>query len=303
MSVRSVVVVGGPTAAGKSAFALELAAREDGEIIGADSRQLYQGLRIASAGPDDDERARVPHHLYDSYDPATVLLSAGAVMSAIDAAVAEVQARGKTPIVVGGTGLYLRAFRLGLDTSLPADPELREALKAELDRDGLKPLVTRLYHVAPQASRRIDLKNPVRVLRALEIALLGGDVEALDMGEVLQRPPRPIAEGARYLLVDPGKDAVDDAIGRRCRRMFESGILDEARALRERLPAGHDLLRTIGIEEALQVKDGGSLKDAVDSATRRTRQYAKRQRTWFRKEPWWTPATTTTSTTTATTTT
>jgi tRNA dimethylallyltransferase len=290
----TVFVIGGPTASGKSAYAMALAERVGGEIVGADSRQLYQGMRIASAGPDDEERQRVPHHLYAHSDPATVVLSAGSVTAAIDDAVTDILRREKTAIIVGGTGLYLRAFRLGLDTALPADDELRAALRAEFEADGLKPLVSRLYHVAPKTSARIDLKNPVRVLRALEIALLGGDVEALDVEGALQRAPRPIAENARFVVVDPGKDTVDGAIDRRCRRMFESGILDEAKALRAHLAPGHDLLRTIGIEEALDVVDGKvSIGEAVASAARRTRQYAKRQRTWFRKEPWWTMEATT----------
>jgi tRNA dimethylallyltransferase len=289
----SIVVVGGQTASGKSALALALALEHDGEIVGADSRQLYRGLPIASAGPTADERALLPHHLYESFDPATTTLTAGAFVDAADAAVRDVLARGKRAIIVGGTGLYLRAFRLGLSDEVPGDPVVRATLQREFEVVGLGPLVARLRAIDDVAAGRMDLQNPVRVLRALEIVACGGALGDLDINRLLAGPPRPLASTARFLLVDPPQSQVEQAIVARTRRMFQGGIVDEALALQAALPADHALLQTMGVQEAIEVGGGRlSVDDAVAAVIIRTRQYARRQRTWFRKEPWWTRWTT-----------
>ncbi|MBI1946425.1 MAG: tRNA (adenosine(37)-N6)-dimethylallyltransferase MiaA [Deltaproteobacteria bacterium] len=233
MSAR-VVVIGGPTAAGKSALALEVALQLDGEIVCADSRQVYAGLPIATAAPTAEERARVPHHGYGVLDPAGAPMSAGRFVDMTDQLVADVVARDKVAVLVGGTGLYLRAWRFGLD-----------------------------------APRRPD--EPAR-----------------DMAAFLRRPPRPQARDARYLLVDATLDLLEPRLRERAARMFERGIVEEALALRARLPPEHALLQTIGTAEALVLADGAlSLDEAVARTALRSRQYARRQRTWFKKEPWW----------------
>lgn len=234
MSAR-VVVIGGPTAAGKSALALALADQLGGEIVCADSRQVYAGLPIASAGPTVEERARAPHHGYGAADPLGPPMSAGRFVEVADAIVDQVHARGRVAILVGGTGLYLRAWRFGLDAPRqPGDP-------------------------------------------------------ARDMAAFLARPPRASAANARYLMVDATLDALEPRLAARAARMFDDGLVDEALALRARLPADHALLRTIGTEEALALADGVLDRAAAIARTAlRTRQYARRQRTWFKKEPWWT---------------
>jgi len=285
-----VVVVGGPTAGGKSALALALARRLGGEIIGADSRQLYAGLAVAAAGPGDDERALVPHHLYDTVPP-TETLSAGRYVALADRAIAEVVGRGRVAIIVGGTGLYLRALRVGLDDALPADAALRARLEQDRRAHGLPALVERLRAVAPDAVVELDVQNPARVVRALELALLGADVGGRDGAALLARPPRPIVAEARWLLVSRPPAALARRIDARAAALFATpAIVDEACALAALLPVDHPLLATIGVAEALAVARG--VLDVAAAATQtatRTRQYARRQRTWFKKEPWWTP--------------
>ena len=285
----SVVVIGGQTASGKSALALRIADDVDGEIVGADSRQLYAGIDIAAAGPSDEERRRRPHHLYGAFDPLTTTVTAGVFVAAADAAIAAIVARGKTAIVVGGTGLYLRSLRLGLGPDLPRDDDVRAQLQACLDADGLEALVTRLRSIDVEAANRVDVKNPVRVLRALEIALLGGDAGGRDLDALLLQAPRPIVADARWLCVEPDQATVEAAIVRRVEAMFAGGIVEESLALAARLPPTHPLLGTMGTAEALQVHRGDLTIEAAKAVViTRTRQYARRQRTWLRKEPWWT---------------
>lgn len=285
----TVVVVGGPTAGGKSALALALAERLGGELVGADSRQLYAGLSIAAAGPDDDDRARVPHHLYGTVPP-TETLSAGRFVAMADGAIADVVARGRVAVVVGGTGLYLRALRTGLDDGLPSDAAVRAQLDEELRARGLRALVERLRTLDAAALHGLDVQNPVRVVRALELAMLGASASVRDVDAVLQRPPRAIVGDARWLLVCHEPSTLAARIERRARHMFASpAIVDEAVALARVLPAEHALLQTIGIAEALAVAHGSlDVEAAITQTSARTRQYARRQRTWFKKEPWWT---------------
>ncbi len=221
------LVIAGPTASGKSALALALAERVGGEIVCADSRQIYAGMPIATAAPSADERARVPHHLYGAVPPEDTM-TAAAFSDRADTLAAEIAARGRVPVLVGGTGLYLRAWRLGLDP--------------------------------PGAPR--------------------------DMDAMLRRAPRV---HARWFLVDAPLPFLEPRIATRARAMFDAGLAGEARALRERLGPAHRLLDTLGVAEALALVDGRcTLDEAVARTAVRTRQYARRQRTWFKKEPWWT---------------
>jgi tRNA dimethylallyltransferase len=295
-----VVVIGGQTASGKSALALSLAVGADdgvpGELVCADSRQVYAGLQVAAAGPDADERSRAPHHLYGAFDPATTTVNAGVFVDAADAAITAILARGHRAIVVGGTGLYLRSLRLGLDEAPPGDPAVRARLQADLEAHGLPALVEQLRRRDPDIDARdLDLQNPVRVLRALEILEAGGSLADRDLDALLRRRPRPIVADAVWWLVSPSVDVVEQAIAARTRRMFGHGvafgqadIVDEAKTLAAHLPEDHALLATIGTQEALDVASGRrSVEDAIDAVVVRTRQYARRQRTWFRREPWW----------------
>ena len=281
------IVLAGPTASGKSALALFLAERLLGELICDDSRQDYAGLGIASAGPSEDERARVPHHLFGVVAPATTL-SAGAWLPLADQAVASVHGRNKVAVVVGGTGLYLRTYRLGLDDQPPADPVLRTQLEGELAQGGLALMIDRLRKLDPDAVVGLDARNPARVLRALEITLLGGRAGDRSIGTMLSRPARLVCADAVWLSLDAPLPWLEPRIHARARRMFESGLLDETRALAHQLPAEHPLLATLGTREAaLCIHGSMTIESSIHEVALRTRQYARRQRTWFRKEPWW----------------
>lgn len=287
------VVIGGQTASGKSALAIALARRFDGVLIGADSRQLYDGLPIASAGPTTSELSAVPHRLYGTVPP-TATLTAADFLRAVDVAIAEVRSEGQLPIVVGGTGLYLRALRLGLDDAPPANDAIRAELNEALANDGLPSLVARLRSLDADAVSALDVHNPVRVMRALEILLAGGTLEGRSIDVVLQRPPRPSVASAAWLLAAPEARGVETRIVSRARAMFfpvfpADDVVVEAAALAAQIPADSALLRTMGVEEALAVHRGMlSREEAVAAVALRTRRYARRQRTWFRKEPWWT---------------
>jgi tRNA dimethylallyltransferase len=276
------VVVAGATATGKTELAIRLAEalRDDRpvEIISADSRQVYRGLDIGTAKATVADRARVPHHGLDLVDPDQPFSVADFAEHAA-AVLADLGRRHGIAILAGGTGLYLRAIGRGLDTgALPSDPQVRARLEAELIADGLAPLAERLRSAAPTLAARTDLHNPRRVVRALEMADVGGDT----LPPTPRGYPGPIAWLG--LTVEPATHA--EWIATRARAQFELGLIDEARALRERFDPGLPAFSAIGYREAWAVLDGElNRDDAVALDAKRNVAFAKRQRTWFRAEP------------------
>ncbi len=277
------VVVAGATATGKTELAIRLAEAfiatgRPAAVISADSRQVFRGLDIGTAKASPADRARVAHHGLDLVDPDQPFSVADFATHARDA-LAGIDRAGGIAILAGGTGLYLRAVARGLDTdALPSDPRVRARLEAELIDDGLGALVGRLRAMAPEASANVDLRNPRRVVRALEIAELGGD------------RPRPAALGypgpATWigLTVEPAIHA--DRIAERAQAQFDAGLIHEARALRERFAPTLPAFSAIGYREAWAVLDGElTLPAAIELDARRNVSFAKRQRTWFRSEP------------------
>jgi tRNA dimethylallyltransferase len=277
------IVVAGATATGKTGLSIRLAEalRADAtpaEIISADSRQVYRGLDIGTAKVTDTERARVPHHgldLVDPDQPFTVADFAAHAAAALDG----IADRGSVAILVGGTGLYLRAVAGGLPLDeLPYDPELRARLDAELATDGLAALLDRLDHLAPGMGATVDRRNPRRVVRALEIATLAGDV---------RRPPARGYDGPIAWLGLTVTPAIHRAwIERRAAAQFATGLLEEAAALRTRFDPALPAFSAIGYQEAWAVLDGRtSLEEGIELDIRRNVAFARRQRTWFRAEP------------------
>ncbi len=284
MSGPRTIVVAGPTTAGKSAFALGLATAIDGELVCADSRQLYAGLAVCSAGPTSQQRALVPHHLFESIAPTDVM-TAQRYIERADDVVNEIHARGRFAIIVGGTGMYLRAWRLGLSDALPTDPGMRAALERQFAVHGLAALVDALRTENPAEAARIDLLNPARVMRSLEIVRAGGQPQARDVAALLARPPRV---SAHWWLMAPPLATLTARIEARAHAMFAGGLLTEALALRANLPEHHALLATFGIHEVLALNAGAVTQaQAVAQTVVRTRQYARRQITWWNKELWW----------------
>jgi tRNA dimethylallyltransferase len=277
------VVIAGATATGKTDLAIRLAEAVGASgwpvaIISADSRQVFRGLDIGTAKATAADQARVQHHGLDLVDPDEPFSVADFTTHA-RAILAELGAADGIAILAGGTGLYLRSIATGLDTdALPSDPAVRARLEAELQADGLEPLVARLRAQAPDAAARVELRNPRRVVRALEIAELSGDT------------PRPPALGYGGplvwlgLTVEPAAHA--DRIATRARAQFAAGLVDEAVALRERYDPALPAFSAIGYREAWAVVDGtATLDEAIETDTRRNVAFARRQRTWFRAEP------------------
>jgi tRNA dimethylallyltransferase len=277
------IVLAGATATGKTALALVLAealatSGTPAEIISADSRQVYRGMDIGTAKVTADERARVPHHGLDLVDPDQAF-SVSDFMAHVRAVLPGIADRGAVAILAGGTGFYLRAVARGLDVdALPWDADVRAAVEAGLLRDGLAALVAELQTIAPTRAAELDLRNPRRVVRALEIARLQGDAPL----------PKPRGYGRETLWLGL---AVEGPVLRarlhdRARAQFEAGLVEETRALTARYDATLPSFSGIGYAESLAVIQGRlSLAEAVDEDARRNIHFARRQATWFRREP------------------
>ncbi|HJP87489.1 MAG TPA: tRNA (adenosine(37)-N6)-dimethylallyltransferase MiaA [Candidatus Limnocylindrales bacterium] len=277
------LVIAGATATGKTGLAISVARslRDVGtpaEVISADSRQVFRGLDIGTAKVPVGERAGVPHHGLDLVDPDAAFSVADFVRHA-RGALAEIAAQGGLAILAGGTGLYLRAVARGLDTdALPFDAGVRAKIEAALEADGLAPAVARLQALAPRLASRIDLANPRRVGRALEIAELRGDAP----------PPPPKGYDAPVAWIGLRLDAATHAgwIAARARAQFDAGLIEEAQQLRERWDPALPAFSAIGYREAWAVFDGELTREqAIELDARRNQQFARRQATWFRSEP------------------
>jgi tRNA dimethylallyltransferase len=276
------LVIAGATATGKTgrSIAVALALRSagiDAEIISADSRQVFRGLDIGTAKASIEARAGIPHHGLDVVEPDEPFSAVDFVRHARGALV-RIADRGGLAILVGGTGLYLRAVARGLDAEgLPFDPKIRATIEAGLTRDGLEPAVARLRTLAPTLASRIDLANPRRVARALEIAELRGDApRPAPLGY-----PAPLAWVG--LRVSPATHR--EWIANRARDQFDAGLVEEARALRERFDPRLPAFSAIGYREAWAVLDGELTREAAIALdAQRNVAFAKRQATWFRSE-------------------
>jgi tRNA dimethylallyltransferase len=282
-----VVVVTGPTASGKTSLAIALASRFDGEIVNADSMQVYRHMDIGTAKPSIEERAQVPHHLIDVARPDEAY-SAGRYAREARAACAEIHGRGRVPFLTGGTGLYLRAVLHGLAVDAPADAGLRADLEAEQERaekegDPLR-LHRRLEETDPEAAARIPPHDTRRVTRALEIAAETGRPASRVRGAhgFDDAPYRSL-----HLALDLEREALYARIDARCRAMIEAGLLQELRDLQE---AGYGLelrpMQAIGYRHVLPVVRGeDTLANALQAMCRDTRHFARRQLTWLRRVP------------------
>jgi len=281
MPARIVCLVG-PTASGKTSLALELAARLDAEIVSADSRQIYRGLDIGTAKPTAAERARVPHHGLDLVDPDQTF-DVGRYRAAMLDAIADVHARGRDVLVVGGTGLYLRALLFGLCPAPPRAPRLRALLHAWAAREGPPALHRRLRLVDETAAARIHGNDTVRIVRALEVALLTGR-RLSDWQRTHGFRDATFDALVIGLAVTPPHLAA--RIATRADAMLAGGWLDEVRALVARgYPSDAPVWRTLGYAEMRAVvEDRETLAVARAATVLATQRYAKRQRTWFRHE-------------------
>jgi tRNA dimethylallyltransferase len=254
-----------------------------GEIIVADCMQVYRGLDIGTGKPSAQERATVPHHLVDVCDPADTF-SAHAFATRAARAVHEIRGRGRIPILVGGTGLYLRAFLTGNLAGRGADPALRERLRREAQAGGTRALFERLRATDPASAARIHPEDQVRIVRALELAASTGRRPS-EWRTRLWDPPQ--VPGALMLVLTRERNELSTLIDARAHRMWAGGLLEEVRGvLAQGYPADLRPLRAIGYRQAVGVVQGElSAAEGLQSMQRATRQYAKRQLTWYRREP------------------
>ena len=287
ISEGPIVVVTGPTAAGKSAVGLALAARFEGEIVNADSMQVYRGLDVGTAKPSLAERARLPHHLFDVVDPDEPY-DAGRYAVEAARAVEAIHGRGSAVFLVGGSGLYVKALLEGLSVGVGRDPELRRALEAEDARaraagDPAR-LHRRLAEVDPTTAAALHPNDRVRIVRALEVYARTGRAPSVVYRTACAARP---AWRVLHLALDPGREALHERIDRRCEAMLAGGLLQEVRRLRDE-GYGPELpcMRAIGYRHMQPVVDGlDTLANVLVALKRDTRQFARRQRTWLRGVP------------------
>jgi tRNA dimethylallyltransferase len=275
------VVVLGPTAVGKSRVAVELALRFGGEIVGGDSIQVYRGFDIGTDKPSPDERRGVPHHLIDVVDPTVQFTAADFVREAL-AAARGIASRGRLPIVAGGTGLYLKALVDGIFPGPGRDPALRAALEAEARENGLEALFRRLEAVDPAYAAKIRDRDKVRIVRALEVY----EATGRPISEHFRATASPVADRKVVRLgLRLDRAVLVRRIEERVERMFARGLIDEVRGLLARgVPDDAPPFRALGYRHVLMHLRGGlALEEAVALTKTDTRQYAKRQMTWFRK--------------------
>jgi tRNA dimethylallyltransferase len=277
-----IAVVIGPTASGKTELALALAEARDGEIIGADSVQVYAHFDIGSGKPSRDERTRVPHHLVDAIDPREPL-DAASYAARATAAVEDVRRRGKLPIVCGGTFLWVRALLYGLSNAPPGDPTIRAAHLAIAQNEGRAALHARLAQVDPEAGEKLDPNDFVRVSRALEVFELSGRPLSALQREHGFREPR---YNARLLGIGWTPEELVARIARRTERMLEAGWQGEVRDLVARGFRDTRAMSSVGYKQVLDCLEGRLAEEELaTSITRATKIFARRQRTWLREEP------------------
>ncbi|MBO0821385.1 MAG: tRNA (adenosine(37)-N6)-dimethylallyltransferase MiaA [Nocardiopsaceae bacterium] len=281
------IAVVGATATGKSDLAIELALATGGEVINADSMQLYRGMDIGTAKLTEPERRGVPHHLIDIWD-VTKAASVAEYAELADEAIRDIEGRGRTPVLVGGSGLYIRAA-LG-DLDFPGTDEgVRRRLEAELAEAGPKPLHERLEERDPRAAAAILASNGRRIVRALEVIEITGRPFSATMPDYTGS-----SENAVQIGIAMPRPELDRRIDARVDRMWRLGLADEVRALEVRgLRQGRTASRALGYQQLLRYTGGqATLEEAREETARATRRFARRQESWFRRDPrvTWLPA-------------
>lgn len=279
MSIKRLLVIVGPTGSGKTDLSIRLARHYGAPILSTDSRQFYRGMAIGTAQPDPDQLQAAEHHFIASHDLNEDLNCGSYEMQALSC-LEKLFAEHDWVIAVGGSGLYVRALCEGMDDLPQADPELREALSRRLETEGVDALAAELRTLDPAYYARVDRKNPARVMRALEVCLQTGRPYSEQRTGV--RRPRPF--GIVKVGVDLPREELYARIDRRVDRMVADGLEAEARALYPYRTL--NALQTVGYREFFDYFDGRtSYEEAVSLIKRNSRRYAKRQLTWFRRDP------------------
>lgn len=277
-SLTKIVVISGPTGVGKSALAIDLALRFDGEIINADCMQVYKGLNIGTAKPSPNEMKRVPHHLFDIVDPDQPF-NAGSFKGLADRKINEIKARGKLPIIVGGTGLYIKALLKGL---IDLDEELKTDIRDQLREKDTKALYDELLMLDPSSAQKIHPNDRVRLIRALELYYLTGKRPS-ELREAHNFSAKRYNALCIFIYTD--RKLLYERIDRRCEEMIRAGLVEEVKALLNTYPQHLKPFGSIGYRHIkVHILNNIPLDECLRRFKRDSRRYAKRQFIWFRKE-------------------
>ena len=278
-----IFAIAGPTASGKTALGVDLALRFDGEVVNFDSVQIYRGIEIATAKPTTGERRGVPHHLIDYVDPNVNYTAADWARDATEK-IHEIESRGKIPILVGGTGFYLRTLMRPLFDAPSTDASIRERLRTIKQKRGPEFLCRLLRRIDPVAASRLFERDYVRVMRALEYYFQTG--ELFSEQQPNRAEPPEFAERIRLLVLNPPRDVLYNKINARTEAHFAAGLVDEVKQLRA--SGVNDSTNALGSHSYRRVceylRGERTLESATEQSKRDVRNYAKRQLTWFRRE-------------------
>lgn len=281
---KPIYAIAGPTASGKTALGAELALKLGGEVINCDSVQIYQGIQIATAKPSEDEKRGVPHHLIDYVDPNVNYTAADWAADAA-AKIIEIEARGNVPILVGGTGFYLRTLRQPLFDSPKTDHSLRKRLQAIGAKRGAEHLHKMLMRLDAEAASKITVRDYVRSTRALEVYFQTG-TRISEIQPNRAEPPE-FASRIRLFVIDPPREVLYEKINARTEEHFAAGLVDEVKQLRA--ANVKDDTNALGAHAYRRVceylRGERTLESAIEKSKQDVRNYAKRQLTWFRREP------------------
>lgn len=278
-----IFAIAGPTASGKTALGVELALKFGGEVVNFDSVQIYKGIEIATAKPTAEEKRGVPHHLIDYIDPNVNYTAADWARDAAEKIV-DIETRGKIPILVGGTGFYLRTLRQPLFDSPRTDETLRERLREVQKRHGAEHLHAMLQRVDKEAAAKLDTRDYVRVIRALEVYFQTG--ERISEQQPNRAEPPEFAQRIRLFVLNPPRNELYEKINARTERHFANGLVDEVKQLRA--SGVRDDTNALGAHAYRRVceylRGERTLESAIEQSKQDVRNYAKRQLTWFRSE-------------------
>lgn len=281
MEKKKVIAVVGPTASGKTSLAVEIAKAVDGEIISADSMQIYKGMFIATAQPSEEEKQGIPHHLISIIEPSETY-SVAQFVSDAKKCIDEITARGKVPVIAGGTGLYVDSLLYGIDFGfVPDNSEMRNKLKDRLENEGAEKLLEELREIDPETSETLHVNNAGRILRALEVYYLTGETIAEQKRKSREKGSD---YDALYIYIDyADRQKLYERIEKRVDIMVSMGLLPEAEKFIS-LGENTTAKQAIGYKELKPYfNDECTLEEALDNLKKETRHYAKRQMTWFRR--------------------